>query len=99
LLFIALASFPFGIIESRADRVGFDKWCVLITAVSVIVFASGMFYSVARWPKKKIQMIGVNCPHSRKALVGLSSQVVIATGKCGFCGNRVLEETMDSYNA
>jgi uncharacterized membrane protein YfcA len=92
LFFIALASVPFGIIGSRVDRVGFDKWCVVLTTVTAVVFASGMFYSIARWPKKRMKALGLICPHCRKALAGFNSQVVIATGKCGFCGDKVLED-------
>jgi hypothetical protein len=96
---MALASVPFGIIESRVDQVGFDKWCVLLTAVTTGVFASAMFFSVARWPKRRMKSLGVICPHCRKALVGLNSQVVIATGKCGFCGDKVLEDRNNQPDA
>ena len=33
------------------------------------------------------------CPHCRAYLGGLSSQVVIACGRCGSCGERLLTDT------
>jgi hypothetical protein len=34
----------------------------------------------------------LRCPHCRKCLGGISSQVVVACGRCGFCGMQIIDE-------
>lgn len=34
----------------------------------------------------------LKCPHCRKCVGGVSSQVVVASGRCGFCGERIVDE-------
>ena len=34
----------------------------------------------------------LKCPHCRKCLGGFAAQVVVASCRCGFCGERILDE-------
>jgi hypothetical protein len=35
---------------------------------------------------------GATCPNCRKGLFGIPAQISIATGNCGYCGEKVFEE-------
>ena len=34
---------------------------------------------------------GMPCPHCKKRLFGIPGQIAVATGNCGFCGEKVFE--------
>jgi hypothetical protein len=34
---------------------------------------------------------GVPCPHCKRRLFGISGQIAVATGICGYCGEKVFE--------
>ena len=85
VLLIALASLPACLIASRIDRTGFDIWCAVAILALVCPASIIGIYAMGRWPQSSLEKLGLLCPHCRKALAGLSSQVVIATGRCGFC--------------
>jgi hypothetical protein len=34
---------------------------------------------------------GVPCPHCKKRLFGISGQIAVATGICGYCGEKAFE--------
>jgi len=98
MLGLALILLPVSFLSDRVDRVGFDAAAVVVTAVSFPVIAAIMFYGVARYPQRRRRELGLTCPHCQKALVGLSSQIVIATGRCGFCGARFLSSDENVTN-
>lgn len=52
--------------------------CIIILAVlaTLIVFGSRR---------------GIPCPHCGKRLFGVPGQIVVATGVCGYCGERVFD--------
>src|SRR5678815_3823270 len=35
----------------------------------------------------------LRCPHCRKCLGGYAAQVVVGCGCCGFCGERIIDDT------
>jgi DNA-directed RNA polymerase subunit RPC12/RpoP len=47
-----------------------------------------LFWVIARNEKQ----IGIRCPHCGKSLWAKNSQIVIATGNCGHCGERILND-------
>lgn len=87
LLGAILASY----VEDRVERTGFDAICITVLAISFPIFAIFVFYGIIRYPRQKLLQLNLTCPSCGKGLVGLSSQVVIATGRCGFCGKQVLD--------
>jgi len=36
---------------------------------------------------------GAVCPNCRKPLFGIPAQIAVATGNCGYCGQKVFDET------
>jgi len=34
---------------------------------------------------------GLQCPHCRKQLVAVAARIAVATGNCGFCGEKVYD--------
>jgi hypothetical protein len=82
--------FPASYVEERAKTVGFDIWNILVLVIGFSLFGGLMFYSMARLPQKYIKRLGLVCPACQKQLLGFSSQIVVATGKCGHCGSQFL---------
>jgi hypothetical protein len=54
------------------------------SAAGFIVFAVFILCAVA-------SQIGVPCPHCKKRLFAVAGQIAVATGNCGFCGEKVFE--------
>lgn len=48
----------------------------------------GVAVAVVRIGNKSL----LKCVHCRKCLGGFPAQVVVASGRCGFCGQRILDE-------
>ena len=89
LVLLLIAFIPFCWMESRVNRTGFDTWCIFIGAIDFSLFVITVLY-ISRLLKKRLRDLGLLCPNCGKQITALSSQVVIATGKCGHCGGRVL---------
>jgi uncharacterized membrane protein YhhN len=43
------------------------------------------------WLARRSSRNELRCPHCRKGLQAFAVQIVIASGRCGFCGGRILE--------
>jgi hypothetical protein len=91
LLLLGLA-FPASFIDERVKTAGFDFWCILVAVFGFPFFGGLWFYGIARSPQKRYRRLGLVCPTCQKPLVGFSSQVVVATGKCGHCGSQYLSQ-------
>lgn len=83
-------SLPASFIAERAKTMGFDIWCILVAIIGFPLFGGLMFYCLGRLPQKRMRRLGLVCPACQKPLIGFSSQIVVATGKCGHCGSQVL---------
>ena len=81
---------PASFIEERAKTMGFDIWCILVAVIGFSLVGGLMFYSAARLPQKCMRRLGLVCPTCQKPLVGITAQIVVATGKCGYCGGQYL---------
>ncbi len=90
ILGLLVFGFPASFIEQRARTVGFDIWCILAAVTAFPLLGGWWFYWIARFPRKRMRKLGLVCPACQKPLVGISSQAVIATGKCGHCGTQYL---------
>jgi len=82
---------PMVYVGERSRATGFDARFWLIIGVCFPIFAFILFYSAARYPQRRMRALGLLCPACQEMLVGFSSQVVVATGRCGHCGAQVLE--------
>lgn len=38
-----------------------------------------------------VSQMGVPCPHCKKRLSGVAGQIAVATGNCGYCGEKAFE--------
>lgn len=45
------------------------------------------------WSVRRMRRHGLLCPACSKGLVGLSGQITVATGRCGFCGALIFENS------
>jgi len=90
-----VAMFAFAIsmawVVERSRERGFDALCWVVVGVCIPTFAVLAFYSAVRYPQRQMRGLGLLCPSCQKMLVGFTSQVVVATGRCDHCGAQVLE--------
>jgi hypothetical protein len=49
------------------------------------------FIALHRYDRREKLRLGLLCPHCQKPLLQFSSQIVVATGRCGHCGTQVLD--------
>jgi hypothetical protein len=68
-------------------------WLGPVFGIGLFVFLIGNLPLLAWFAKRQQRRFGIYCPSCGKPLVGLSAQVVIATGHCGHCGESVFSET------
>jgi len=54
------------------------------------LFGLAIFFG--RRGQKQRRKLGLNCPNCKKDLIGISFQIVVASGRCGRCGAIVLED-------
>lgn len=69
-----------------------DSWPTPIglSTVAFLVFCVFGGIPLLGWYTHRLaQKLGMDCPHCRKSIAGMSA-LVIATGKCGHCGETVL---------
>jgi hypothetical protein len=52
-------------------------WLVCVGYIGIIAILS-------TWP-------GAQCPHCRKQLYGAPAQIAVATGNCGYCGEKAFD--------
>jgi hypothetical protein len=49
------------------------------------IFIAAFFLAMA------VSQLGVPCPHCKKRLFGVAGQIAVATGNCGYCGEKAFE--------
>jgi DNA-directed RNA polymerase subunit RPC12/RpoP len=79
-------------VAKRIDKVGLDAPCIAVLAVTYALIAALMYYVMGAIPRRRLLQLGLTCPTCGARLLGRSNQQVTATGHCGSCGTRVLEE-------
>jgi hypothetical protein len=84
LLAIALAA--------RVDRDKSSVWVQVFCGVAFFGFLIGWIALLAWFAKWQQRRFRVLCPSCDKPLMGVSSQIAIATGNCGHCGESVFSE-------
>ena len=58
----------------------------------ILVGLTACFFVTAMFAIRFSNQLLLKCPHCRKLLGGFSSQVVVASGNCGYCGQRIIDE-------
>ena len=76
-------------LEPQRDRWPRASWIAMCVAAGVILVAAFplMWFAASKLATR----FGMRCPHCTKVVDRMSS-LVIATGKCGRCGGRVLDD-------
>lgn len=67
-------------------------WIRALHVVVCIAFLLAVMLWAMRTSRRRAKKYGMLCPGCRKFLYGMAGQLVIAAGRCGYCGVRVLEE-------
>jgi hypothetical protein len=76
-------------LEPRRDELPAHVWTILsVTAISLMVGGLALVCIIS-W--RLSRRLGLCCPECKKPVMQMSS-LVIATGRCGHCGGRVLDE-------
>jgi hypothetical protein len=88
LLMLVLVGFGTGMYMIDLNREASWQWFIL----GLFAAFFGILLMAANYEKKMAKKIGPDCPACGKAFVGLSAQVVAASGRCGKCGAVVLED-------
>jgi DNA-directed RNA polymerase subunit RPC12/RpoP len=68
------------------------SWVDPVFAISFFVILGGNLLFVVWFGKRQFKRYGVACPHCGGPLAGRSGEVVVATGNCGRCGERILDD-------
>src|SRR5262249_41358097 len=79
------------LVAQRVKEVGFDALSIVVLLAAFIGIVALMGYGAVRYPNRRMRELGLLCPSCKKQLITFGSQVVIATGRCGYCGEKVLE--------
>jgi hypothetical protein len=75
--------------EPRRDELPAHVWAVLnVVAISLMVVGLSLVCII---PLRLSKRLGLCCPECKKSVLNMSS-LVIATGRCGHCGGRVLDD-------
>ena len=78
-------------LEPRRSELPAHVWSVLNFAAIALVFVGLSLVVIIPWRLKK--RAGLCCPECKKSVLEMSS-LVIATGRCGHCGGRVLDDAV-----
>ena len=88
----------FGVLLANIPLAGFmdrekpASWVQIVYGFTLFGFLIGNIPLMLWFVKRQQTRFGVRCPSCGKPLVGLSAQVVVATGNCGQCGERIFNE-------
>jgi hypothetical protein len=67
-------------------------WQPLVMLANLVGGFFGIVAVFGSHAKKFRKHFGLCCPNCRKDLIGGSAQVVVASDRCGFCGEIILED-------
>ena len=93
LIWVILFFGPIGFmawLEPNRGELPVTIWRALNLGAFVIMAAALAFVWIRS--SRLIKRFGLCCPECKKPVVGMSS-LVIATGRCGHCGGKVLNDT------
>ncbi len=78
-----------GLLTSRApknDPIGF------IWPVIMLVIMPASFFVMYRVGKRRSRQHSLTCPHCGRVLAGTPAPIVIASGRCCYCGHAVISD-------
>lgn len=74
--------------------IDFDRWGdwmeVAAFAALVVTLATATII-LPRLEERRMRKIGLACPSCGEALIDMTGQIAVVTGRCGACGHRVVE--------
>jgi len=68
-------------------------WAGPALGVGLFVFLIGNLLFLAWFAKRQQKRFGLHCANCGKLLTGASAQIAVASGNCGYCGERLFSET------
>jgi len=63
--------------------------------VLLVILFGGLYGTLIAFgirAKKQRGKLGLCCPQCKKCFIGISAQIVLASGRCGRCGQIILED-------
>jgi hypothetical protein len=71
------------------DQHSEKAWMGNVVGIGLAIFLFGNFVWLAVFAKRQKRQFGVQCRNCSKQIV--NSQIAIATGNCGFCGEKLFD--------
>ena len=87
-----LVLFVLGVWASKHQNIIPEDTLTAILLIGLFGGIYGTLIVVAICTKKQREKLGLCCPRCKKGFVGISAQIVLAAGRCGRCGEIVLED-------
>lgn len=81
-----------GALIDQIEKRGSPAWASAVFLIGMLVVVFGSIGLLMWFVKREQRRFGLLCPSCGKPLVGVCSQIAIATGNCGHCGERVFSE-------
>jgi hypothetical protein len=89
---VFIAFLPAAILAERFDAIGFDLPSTLIALASFSIIGIAMYYFIYSLPRKRATQRGLVCPNCKRCFNPFTQQIVIASGRCGRCGYKILDD-------
>lgn len=68
------------------------RWLGTMFGIGIFVFLLANVGLLLWYGSKQQKNFGHRCPACNKALIGMSAQLAIASGNCGYCGEKVFSD-------
>ncbi|HXA44586.1 MAG TPA: hypothetical protein VNZ25_03695 [Candidatus Angelobacter sp.] len=80
----ALCSVPFGTYIKQ------NEWVQSLFAICFLIYFVGGIVFISLLNRRNQKKLGIICPNCAKPLFRTSAKSIIATGKCGRCGEKII---------
>lgn len=82
---------PIGAYLDRQEQ--FTRVFNILLASGFMVFMLLLGFGCTLVPRRFVRKWGLSCPNCSREFTGVSGQIVMATGRCGRCGCRVVSDS------
>jgi hypothetical protein len=79
-------------LEHHLVVLGYPLWLDKVFVCLLMLLSVCVIPLLKRFMTRQFEQFGVMCPKCGKPLVGRNSGILVATGKCGECGAKVLND-------
>lgn len=84
-----LSMIPVGMLFERLQLKGPINIAIMIPFVVIGIILQSY---EKRWERRLVERLGLECPKCGFRFTGLSGQIVMGTGRCGQCGEPIIED-------